>query len=248
MKIKIESFKDVIKKATLNYTIPSIQLNFKDKKVVSNMISKSMDAVIMLNLDNNIIDLPSSDNISLNFGEPNVNVKPYLDLIDEDTADVKISDDNIKISTDKKQKICFHFASPDFVSSYKGDKPKIDTWFFDKQIDDEIMGKFTKIKKIAGKFGKVYFSIFDTKLYIEATDRQNKYSNSMKFELGTVDYSDFNLCFDFNNINALLSLINIEYRDFEVKLHVTEDKKGGMLLFRKEDDSESYYFVSKTES
>ncbi len=63
----------------------------------------------------------------------------------------------------------FHFSSPDFVSSYKGDKPKIDNWFFNEKINDDIINKFNKIKKIAGKFGKIYFTIEDNKLYIETT-------------------------------------------------------------------------------
>lgn len=247
MKININAFKDMLKKATLNYVIPSVQINFERKKVRSNMISKSMDAVIMLNINNNIIDLPSSDTISLNFSEPSMNVKPYLELIDDDEATATITDDNIKIVTDKKQKSCFHFASPDFVSSYKGDKPNISTWLFVKTLDEELMEKLNKIKKIAGKFKKVYFSINDKKLYIEATDKQNKYSNSMKFELCDVDYKNFDLCFDFNNINALLTLIDGVYGDFEMKLHITENEKGGMLLFKNKDESENYYFVSKTE-
>jgi len=247
MKIKVNALKDVMKKATLNYVIPSIQLKFKDKKIVSNMISQAMDAVIMLNLDNNVLDIPATDNVEFNFSDPNINIKPYLDLVDEEMAEAKIGDSNIKIITDKKQKLCFHFASADFVASYKGDKPKVSEWFFDQKLDEDLMEKFNKIKKIAGKFGKIYFSVKGGKLFIEATDKQNSYSNSMMFELSDVDLDDFDLCFNFNNINALLTLISGSYENFEVKVHVTGDKKGGMLLFKHIDDSEFYYFVSKTE-
>src|SRR6056297_3580068 len=161
MKVKIGALKNVMKKATLNYVIPSVQLKFKNSKIISNMVTQSMDAVIMLNLDNNILDIPPSDSFSFNFSDPNVNVKPYIDLVDEDLVDADVSDEDIKIKTDKKQKLCFHFSSPDFVSSYNGNKPDISDWFFEQNIDDELMGKFNKIKKIAGKFGKVYFTIKD---------------------------------------------------------------------------------------
>lgn len=247
MKIKINALKDVMRKATLNYIIPSFQLKFKNKKMISNMVSSSMDAVVMLTLNNDVIDILPSEELDFNFSEPNSNVKPYLDLVDEDMADIIISEDNIKITTDKKQKLVFHFASPDFVSSYNGDQPPIDKWFFDQKLDDDLMVKFNKIKKIAGKFGKIYLICEDKKLYLEATDRQNKFANSMKYELGPVNEKDFELCFNFNNINALLTLIKNNYTDFEVKFHYRDDGKGGMILFKHILDSEYYYFVSKNE-
>jgi hypothetical protein len=247
MKINISSLKDVIRKSTLNYVIPSVQLKFENSKIISNMVTQSMDAVIMLNLDNNILDIPSSDSFSFNFSDPNINVKPYIDLVDEDLVDAEVSDEYIKIKTDKKQKLCFHFSSSDFVSSYKGNKPEIDEWFFKQNIDDDLMDKFNKIKKIAGKFGKIYFSVKNKILSIEATDKQTKFANSMKFELGKVDKKDISLCFNFNNINALLTLIKTSYSDFEFKIHITENEKGGMILFKQKDGSENYYFVSKNE-
>ena len=247
MKVKISALKDVIVKSTLNYVIPSVQLKFKDKKIVSNMVTQAMDAVIMLELDNNILDITPSDSFSFNFSDPNINVKPYLDLIDEDIVDADVSDEDIKIKTDKKQKLCFHFSSPDFVSSYNGNKPDISDWFFEQNIDDELMGKFNKIKKIAGKFGKVYFTIKDKIISIEATDKQTKFANSMKFEIGKVDKKDISLCFNFNTMNALLSIIKDSYTDFEFKIHITKDEKGGMILFKHKDSSENYYFVSKNE-
>jgi len=247
MKVKIGSLKNVMKKATLNYVIPSVQLKFKNSKIISNMVTQSMDAVIMLNLDNNILDIPPSDSFSFNFSDPNINVKPYIDLVDEDLVDADVSDEDIKIKTDKKQKLCFHFSSPDFVSSYSGTKPEIDEWFFEQEIDDEMMDKFNKIKKIAGKFGKIYFTIKDKILSVEATDKQTKFANSMKFELGKVDKKDISLCFNFSNINALLSLIKNSYSDFKFKIHITENEKGGMVLFKRKDASENYYFVSKNE-
>lgn len=247
MKIKIDAFKNVMKKATLNYIIPSVQLKFEDGRIISNMVSQSMNAVIMLNMKNDVLDVPVSYQGEFNFSDPNVNVKTYLDLIDEEMADTVISDSNMKVTTDSKQKSCFHFASADFVSTYKGNKPAIDKWIFSEKLDNTLMDKFNKIKKIAGKFGKIYFSIDGGKLFLEATDKQNSYSNSMKFELCDVAHDDFNLCFDFNNINAFLTLVSQSYDNFDVKLHITDNKKGGMLLFKTGDDSEFYYFVSKNE-
>lgn len=247
MKIKINALKDVMRKATLNYVIPSVQLKFENGRIISKMVSQSMNAVIMLDMKNDVLDVPVAYQGEFNFSDPNINVKPYLDLIDEEMADATITDSNIKIVTDKKQKSCFHFASSDFVSQYKGDKPSIKEWFFNEPLDETLMEKFNKIKKIAGKFGKIYFSVKDKCLYIEATDKQNSFSNSMKFDLGTVELEDFDLCFDFNNINAFLTLISHNYDTFSVNLHITDNKKGGMLLFKNNDDSEYYYFVSKNE-
>ena len=247
MKLKIKDFEDVMRKATLNYVIPSVQLKFKNKKIISNMMTAGMDSVIILSLNNNVLDIPANESVDFNFSEPNQYIKPFIDLIDESMADIKIEDERIKLTTAKKQKMKFNFSSPDFVSTYNGDQPDIKNWFFEKEIDEELMDKFIKIKKVSSKFGKIYFSIKDKKLFIEATDKQNKFSNSMKFDLGDVDHKDFDLCFNFTNINALLSLISDTFEDFEIKLHITDNEEGGMLLFKNTDGSEYYYFVSKND-
>lgn len=235
-----------MQKATLNYIIPSVQLNFKGNQLVSNMITPSMDAVIMLTMKNDIVELPADDDISFNFTDPNINVKPYVDLIDEETAKLVVDDNKMKVST-KDQRFTFHFSSPDFVGSYKGDAPKIDAFFFDEVISDDLMKMFDKIKKIAGKFGKIYFTIENKTLYIEATDKTNTFANSMKTELISIDHKDISLCYDFKNINALLTLLAKSYENFRMKLHVTDDEEGGILLFEKEDESEKFYLLSHSE-
>jgi len=247
MKLNVENLQDVMKKATLNYLIQSIQLKITKDKIVSNMLTASMDSVIMLDLPNNVIDMKANDDVILNFSEPNVNIKPYIDLIDNQLADLTINDSKIKLVS-KDQKMTFHFCSPDFVASYKGDAPEIPSFFFESDITTELMDKFNKIKKIAGKFGKIYFSVVNKLLFLEATDKTNSFANSMKYELGAVKHKDISLCFDFKNVNALLALITKTYTDFKIKLHYTEEKEeGGMLYFKKNDGSENYYFVSHSE-
>jgi len=246
MKLNVENLKDVMKKSTLNYLIQSIQLKFTEKKIVSNMITGSMDAVIMHEMENNVIQMKPKDEFIFNFSEPNINIKSYIDLIDEELVDLIINDTKIQVIS-KDQKMIFHFCSPDFVASYKGNAPEIDEFFYDDVITDELMKKFDKIKKIAGKFGKVYFSIIDNELFIEATDKTNSFANSLKCSLGKVKHKDVTLCFDFKNVNAFLSLINKRHTDFKIKLHVTKNEEGGILYFENADSSEKYYFVSYNE-
>ena len=246
MKLNVCNLQDVLKKATLNYMIQSVQLKITEKKIVSNMISASRDAVIMHSMPNDVIEMKEKDDVVLNFSEPNVNIKSYIDLIDEDTADLIIHDSKIKVVS-KDQKMTFHFCSPDFVTSYKGEAPTIDSFFYENTITDELMAKFDKIKKIAGKFGKIYFSILGNELFLEATDKTNSFANSMKYSLGRVKHKDISLCFDFKNVNAFLTLVSKRHTDFKIKLHVTDNEEGGMLYFEGNDGSEKYYFVSYSE-
>ena len=84
MNINVTELKKFLKKATLNYSIDSVQMNISKERVVSKMITPSSDAIAILNMDNTILpNISTRDSIVFNFSEPSTTILPYLNLIDE---------------------------------------------------------------------------------------------------------------------------------------------------------------------
>ena len=240
MNINVNNLQEVIKKATLNYVIPSVHLNISTNNVTSKMRSQSRTVVIALNLPNDVItDLP--DNVDFNFDEPNVNVKPYLNLIDSDICNITVNEAGLKLK-DGRHKTDLFFCMPSTVTTHTGDLPQIPS-FFEMALNDTVKAQFDKIRKIAGKFEVVYFTVKDKKFIVEATDRTNRYTNGISFELADVDYHDVDICIDYKNFNALLQVIDDSFTDFTAKFTWMDSAEAGMVSFEKNDDTEKYYIL-----
>ena len=244
MIINVEQLQEVIKKATLNYVIPSVQLKVNGDKVLSKMRSANNTVVVYLDMKNEVIsEVP--DEIELNFDEPNIKVKPYLSLIDNDSVEGSFADDKLTLK-DGRHKTNLHFCMPSFVTTFTGQEPSLPS-FYDLKLTAEVGEHFDKIRKVAGKFEKVYFSVKDKKFIVETTDRTNRFSNGINFELGDIDHDDVDICFDFKNFNAVLQCISESLHDFTISFTWVEDQNAGMMLFENSDSSEKYYLLSKLE-
>lgn len=244
MNINVNNLQSVIKKATLNYVIPSVHLNVSEGQVTSKMRSGSRTVVISLNLPNDVItDLP--DTVDFNFDEPNVNVKPYLNLIDSDICQLTVNEAGLKLK-DGRHKTDLFFCMPSTVTTFTGNEPETPS-FYELTLDETVKHQFDKIRKIAGKFEVVYFSVKDKKFIIEATDRTNRYTNGISFELATVDHPDVDICLDYKNFNALLQVIDDSFTQFSAKFTWMEAQEAGMVSFEKNDGSEKYYILHKLE-
>lgn len=240
MNINVNNLQNVIRKATLNYVIPSVHLNISTNQVVSKMRSQSRTVVISLRLPNDLItDLP--DTIDFNFDEPNVNVKPYLNLIDSDICQITVNEAGLKLK-DGRHKTDLFFCMPSTVTTFTGNEPSTPS-FYDLVLNDTVKSQFDKIRKIAGKFEVVYFSVKDKKFTVEATDRTNRYTNGISFELADVDYPDVDICIDYKNFNALLQVIDESFNSFTAKFTWMEAQSAGMVTFEKNDGSEKYYIL-----
>lgn len=242
MNVNIENLKEVLKKATLNYKIDNVQLNYDEENDVvwSKMMSPSFDAVTIIRLQNNVF-VDVKEDLQLNFANPKIELKPFLDLF-EDVAEVDLKINETNIVLNKQVKV--HFDDPSIISSTTGQKMEaIKDYFVEFSVDEDFMLKFENIKKIGNRFGKVYMVVKDSKLYIETTDKENAYSNSINYELCTVDYENVVLCFDYQFFINMMSVINDNYFDFKMSLCYIKDKKAGLLKCFKED--EKYYLISK---
>jgi hypothetical protein len=112
-------------------------------------------------------------------------------------------------------------------------------------IDDDFMESFNKIKKIGSKFGKIYFGVSDNQLYIETSDKQNRFSNGLKIELSDVVHDDLSMCFDFKNMTNVISILD---GVFTCKFAYVAEQELGMLFIGNEDGSEKYYLMSRRDN
>lgn len=244
MNINVNNLQEVIKKATLNYVIPSVQLKVDGRNIVSKMRSQNNTVVICLKLPNDVItDVP--DEVEFNFDEPNVKVKPYLALIDAETVGGELSDDKITLK-DGRHKTNLHFCMSTFVTTFTGDEPNTPS-FYELELNADVAAYFDKIRKVAGKFEKVYFTIRDNKFIVETTDRTNRFANGISFELDTIEHANLDICFEFKNFNAVLQCLGEDMSEFKAKFTWIESQEAGMVLLEKNDGSEKYYLLSKLE-
>jgi hypothetical protein len=248
MQINVENFKSLVRKATLDLSIDSVQLNFEKDTITSKMITQHSDGIVLLNLENDaIIGMTENDDFQFNFSEPNQYVMPFLNLIDEEEANIAIHQNKITLSIGRQRSNMF-FCSPGVVNVFSAGAPlESVNYFVDMPISEDFINAFKKIKKVGTRFGRVYFNVEDGILSIESTDKRNSMSNTLKFDLVEADFRDMSICFDFGNFSKMMSLVSDNYEDFEIKISYMEDKELGMIFVRKLDDSENYFLMSKVD-
>jgi hypothetical protein len=247
MIVNTSELKTFLKKATLNYIINNVQIKLSKDKAISKMISSSSDAISLLNLPNLILpEMKSTDSLVMNFDEPNTNLVPFLNLInDNEETTIQIKDEKITL-IQGKQKSNIFFCAPQVVSIFEAEAPRADiSYFHQMEIDDDFYESFSSIKKIGSKFNKIYFGVSDNMLYIETSDKQNRFSNGLRIDLCEVDYQDMSMCFDFKNVVNVMSVLS---DDFTANFAYVPDQSLGMIFIGNEDNSERYYLMSRTDN
>ncbi len=244
MNVDITEFKRFLKKATINFNIDNVQIVMEDKRMKSKMISSHSDAISVVDVENVVFPgVTKNDNITLNFSEPNASLMPYLNLLDEsEDAEIKLFDEKITL-IQGKQKSNIFFCSPHVIHAFNGDLPKNDIEsFVTIPINDDFTNAFSKIKKIGSKFSKVYFGVDSNVLYIETSDKQNRFSNGLRIDILDLKYDDMNICFDFKNLNDIMSILDND--TFNIDIKYIETQNLGMVSIKSTDDTEKYYLLS----
>jgi len=243
MKINIDNFKEVLKKATINNIIKTVQLKFRDGKITSSMISDDNAAISILNVDNDV--LTTDDEVDFNFSEPETEVKPYLKVFDNNEVEIKLYKNKILLR-DTNQQTNINYCNPIIVTLFgKQDVKEDANWFFETKIDEDFIRAFNKIKKIGPKFGRVYFEIDNEKFIIETTDKTNEFSNGLKFSLANAKkVENICLCFTYNDISSIMSVINNDSENFKIKFTYNEAQELGLLYIYSLDGSEKYCLFS----
>jgi hypothetical protein len=251
-KVNVGGFLNILQKATLNYSIDNVGMNFSQNNY--NMGMKGSNCIVILKGDNDIISgIKKNDTWCLNFYEPIKNVKSYFDIIDpdeNDQANIIMKNEKVIIKSGKQKSQLF-FCSEHLITSFTGNGPKTNgDKICEFQINDAFIDAYSTIKKIAGSFGKIYFSVEKTNLFMEATDKQNSFSNGMKIEIGKsdYDYDDFLICFDFKNFNNVMTLLNGDWENFIFRIGYVVKSQGGLISFIKNDENEKYYLTSIREN
>lgn len=241
MSINIENFKEVLKKATLNYKIDTVQINYdeKDNTIWSRMADVAYNGMTIIKIENNVFKGIDED-LQLNFATPKTDVKPYLDLFEEEEVSIKIDETFAVMNGQVK----IHFDDPSTIGAITGRKMEaIDDYFVEFPVNEEFVSNFEKIKKIGNRFGKVYMSVDDNNLFLETTDMSNHYSNGVKYKICDVNFHDITLCFDYQFFINMMSVINDKFFDFDMKLCYMEKPRTGILKISNGD--ETYYLKSK---
>lgn len=243
MKINVECFKRFMKKATLNFSIETVQINYnaEENKVTSKMKDPSAFSALILSVENDIFKDVKED-LSWNFTMPKSEIKPFLDLLDEEEVPLKINKKNIVLNNELK----LYMDDPSIISVLDSQGPKNLNYFVDLSIDDDFYEKYKKIKKIGNRFGKVYWTVKDNQLLLETTDKINTYSNGVNYNIDKVDSSDLTLCFDYMNFVNMMSVIEDEYSNFKMKIAYIEESEGG-VIYALNGDKEQYFLMSQTE-
>jgi len=249
-KVNLLEFQDVLRRATLNFSIDNVGLSFTKEKFRVGM--RSSNAIVILNGENHVISgIQPTDSWDLNFSDPSKNVKAYFDLIipdENDEAIIQMTDAKITIKSGS-QKTNLFFCSDHLVTKFDREGPRQEgEMMYEDQIVDNFVDTFNLVKKVAGGFGKIYFNTEDGDVSIESTDKTNAFSNGLKMSIGVSDYDDASVCFDFKTINNVMTLLGGDATDFSFRIGYMPSNNGGMASFIKNDGSEKYYVLSMREN
>jgi hypothetical protein len=249
-KVNIPYFLDLLRKATCNYSIDNVKLIFSTDKYKVGM--RGNGCIVLLNGDNDIITgIKENDTWELLFSNVSKNVKTYFDLIvpDEDGfADVTLKEEKLILKSGNQKSNLF-FCADVSVDTFDGDGPKqTGEEVYNIQLDQSFIDTYSLIKKVGASFGKIYFSVKDNVLSMEATDKTSPYNNGMSITIGETDYEDLDIRFDFKTFNNIMTLINGDFEDFSFRIGYVPKSNGGMVSFEKDDGSERYYIISVREN
>lgn len=250
MLVNVKNFNNLLRKATLNYSINSFHCEITPERITSRMIKPSKDAIVCLDLPNDTFK-ENNETLSFNFIEPNSSIVPYLNLIDSENVDFIVRNEKI-IVKDGKQKSNLFFCEPEIPSKFGASEPKgkFDP-FITIDVDEDFLDSFNKIKKIGNKFGKVYFSNSDKMFKMETTDKKNKFSNGLSFDIKETNIKEnISICFDFTNFINMFSVLDNDVSYALSFIYIKEKEMGLMSCTRKNEETdviERYYLMSKME-
>lgn len=242
MKINIKNFKDVITKATMNFSIETLQLRL-GRRIESDMINGNGTSISILNVENNVLD--TEEELVFNFGDPSNNVIPFIALFDNDEVELSLTDLFMKM-TDNEQITKVGFCSDAAVKRLGTDDVKDVEWFYEMAITQDLIDQFDKIKKIGSRFGKVYFAVDQNRLFLETADKTNRYSNGVKFKLADIEMEDLSLAYVYNDVVNFFHVIEMNLdKGFTLKISYDDEQGLGCVYAFSEESQEKYALISR---
>lgn len=248
MIVNTRKFEEFLRKATLAHTIDFVQFDVTSSTVSSRLISQNRDAIVILKLNNSEAGIfqEVKGEYEFNFSEPAQKLVPYLAVIDTEEAIVEVKPNFINL-VNGKMKSKVSLDNPESSKIFNADAPKNEPdYFVTLPVDSDFLEDFSKIKKIGSRFGKIYFTVRDGKLYIETTDKTNAYANTLDFELLPVEKEDFFMMFDYKNFTSLMSVLDSD-KKYTISLDYISEKGLGMMFVIDSEKTEKFYLFSKKE-
>ena len=243
IKTNVDNLKELLKKATINFSINNVQIKFENNMAKSRMISSDDGSISIINIENNIFD--TDGEIELNFSDPSSNIVPFLNLFDSNEVDTQIYENRIVLK-DGKQKSTLNFCSPTIINKFGSESIRSDVeWFYEKELDEDFIEHFKKIKKIGTRFQKIYFEVKDNKLFIETSDKSNEFSNGLRFNIDEVNRENLVLSFDYKDVVNIMAVIENSFENFSIKFAYREEQDLGIMFIKSFDDSEQYCLFSR---
>jgi hypothetical protein len=249
-KLNAPMFQDLLRKGTLNYSIDNIGMRFDSKTFRIGMRGES--SILIIKGANDVITgIKDTDEWVLNFNEPTKNVKAYIDLAEPDTndqVDITMKNEKVIISSGNQKSQLF-FCSEHLISVFEKAGPKVlGEPVCEFTLNDDFIDTFNVVKKVASSFGKIYFTVTDGELFMEATDMTNSFANGLKIKVGISEYDDTIICFDFKMMNNIMTILNGDAVDFTFRIGHIKKSNSGLISFVKNDDTEKYYLLSTREN
>lgn len=242
MKINIENFNKVITKATLNFGIDTLQLRFSDR-IKCDSINQNGTSISILDVENDVLD--TNENLTFNFSDPANNVIRYINQIKENEVELSLTDLFMKF------KLGIHSFKVGFVSDAAikrlgTDDVKDVDWFFETEITKQMIKDFEPVKRLGSIFGKVYIDLDDKRLFINTTDKTNRYSNDVKFKIADLDMRDLSLAYTYTDMVNFFHCIEMDLdKKFTMKVSFDEEQGLGCLYAHSESGDEKYALISR---
>lgn len=242
MRINIKNFKNVVTKATLNFSIETLQLRFSDR-IKADMLNGNGTSISILNVENNVLN--TNEELVFNFGNPNNNLIPFIALFDNEEVELSLTDLFMTFKDGQQiTKVCF--CADTAVKRLGTDGVKDVDWFYEMSIDRRLIEQFDKIKKIGSRFGKVYFTVDDNRLFIETADKTNKYSNGVKFKLADIEMPNLSLAYVYNDMVNFFHCIEMDLdKNFTFKISYDNEQELGCVYAFSEQNNEKYALISR---
>lgn len=251
VQMNMNNFKKYLNKASVSYLINSLSIKFSGSEVSSNLISSDGQVISLIKKQNDFINLVAgNEQMELYFNDIAGTLQPYLKLIKDENVYADIGENKMSIKDSDKKRFNFFFCSREFTSEFGGKDPSDRlTYFYDSDFSEIMFNKISDIKEVARKFGKAYITAKDGVLYMETTDKTNKFCNGVNIELDKVEDKelDISLCFDFKNLWAIMETIKDQSDFFRFRITYVPEQDLGMILFQGDDNSEKFFVTSKKE-
>lgn len=250
MLVNVKKFSNLLKKATLNHSINTFHCDITPERIWSKMIRPSKDAIVCIDITNEVFK-ENNETLCFDFIEPNVSIVPYLNLVDTECAEILVRNEKLIIKNGKQKSNLF-FCEPEIPSKFGASEPKFNfPPVITIDVNEDFLEPFSKIKKVGSKFGKIYFGVKKGVFSMETTDKTNKFSNGLEFDLAdNIDHKDFSLCFDYGNITNMFGVLDNDI-SYDLKFIYIPEKDMGMLTCARTNkdagEIENYYLMSKME-